>query len=305
MKSADSRQNPWHLQLAPRIRALLFAVALVTMTSTLVFYEARAQLDGAMMEIGSRAMMFPGAEVAGARTVRINGIALSLRSTVVDAPLDTVLGHYRSVCAAPREVSGGYSSIIASLATRSRTTDRDGYVACVRPEASDLETLVARLRTFSNTWDLGDIGSVRYAYATRASERPEARTFLITVWTDSSVDLHDLLPLGKTDAKGTDPNDVPRPSNSQRVLSAPEVSASSSVYVYLANGTSAPELLRVYREALPRRGWRLLERSPGESLQIDGTRIVSAYKGGRTLSVLTHAGDSATAVVTLLVSEVD
>jgi hypothetical protein len=65
------------------------------------------------------------------------------------------------------------------------------------------------------------------------------------------------------------------------------------------------ELTQVYRRALSQRGWNILERNPHESIEVDDVLILSAEKGGRTLSVLVRAEAASPVVVTLLVSELE
>lgn len=301
MKSADSSTPSSQFGPGAKVRSILLAIAVAAMASGALFGHARAQLDGTMMGLGSRIMKLPGFPAPEVRTVRLNGLDVSLRTGVVDAPLDEVLGHYRSACATP--AAGDYGDVIAALGTRSRSTQHDGYVACVDTGAGDLATLVKRLSRFSSSWDLADIGALRYVYATRADEQPKRRTFVLTMWAEGALALRDFLPLGRSDAGGSDPFDVPRPPDSQRILSATEMSAPSGVYIYLARGAVPAELAGGYRAALRAQGWRILERHSGESLEIDGIRILHAEKDGRTLSVLTHAKSQSTTVVTLLVSE--
>jgi len=305
VKCASSRSDASPSKGLPWFRATLFIVVAGAVTCALLLREARAEFDGAMMGLGSRAMRFPGTSLSEVRTLQINGADVLFQTQVVDAPLAHVLRHYRSVCGTARRGFSDSGSLIASLATRSRITDRDGYVACVETGASDIETLAARLAKFSKTWDLADVGPLRYAYAMRAVDRSEDRTFLLTMWADASIDLRGFIPLGTADAMGTDPVELPRPPSSQRILSATEVSAPSGVYVYRVHAASAAEFARHYRRALLERGWAILERNPQESIEVDGVQALSADKGGRTLSVLVHADKSLATVVTLLVSEVD
>ncbi len=305
MKCASSRSGEWSPKAMFWFRAALFIVVAGAVTGALLLREARAEFDGAMMGLGSRAMRLPGTSLTEARTLRINGVDVLFKTEVVDASLAQVLRHYRGVCATARRGSGDSGSFIGSLATRSRITDRDGYVACVETGVSDLETLAERLAKFSRTWDLADVGPLRYAYAMRAIDRSEDRTFLLTMWADTSINLRGLIPIGTADAMGADPVDLPRPPSSQRILSANEVSAPSGIYVYRAHAASTAEFVRGYRRALLERGWEILERNPQESIEVDGVRVLSADKSGRMLSVLVHSDTSSATVVTLLVSEVD
>lgn len=305
MKSAASSRRRVCTAVAPWLRVSRLVSVAVLFTCALALRGASAQLDGAMISLGSRVMSFPGAPATEARTLRINGVDVRLRTQVVAAPLDRVLRYYRRLCASPRANSGVYGSLISSLATRSRITSSDGYVACIETGVGDLETLTERLVKFSKTWDLADVGPLRYAYATPAADRPEQHTFLLTIWADGPVNLRALLPIAGGDAGGVDPSDLPRPPDSQRILSATEMMAPSGVYTYLVKVASPATITRFYRSALAKSGWEILERSSEESLQVDGVRILSAEKAGRLVTVLAHAGASAPPVVTLLVSEVD
>lgn len=305
MKSAGSPSIHWWARVAPVLRVTLSLLVTAALTGGLLFRKAQAQFDGMMLGLGSRVMAFPGAPAAHARTVRINGLEVQLRTEIVDAPLSRVLRHYRGICGGVGSGSGDYGTVIASLATRSGSTDRDGYVACVDTGVGNLETLIERLVEFSRTWNLNDIGPLRYAYASRSEDDPENKTFLLTMWVEASMSFRDLLPAEQSDAKGTDLNDVPRPPRAQRILSATEISAPSGIYVYLAQAASPAELTHMYRRDLSSRKWNILERNPGESVELNGTRMLSAEKEGRTLSVLTHADDSSATVVTLLVSEAE
>lgn len=304
MKSVGSSCSKRCTALAPWLRMSCLASVAVVLTCALALHVASAQFDGAMIRLGSRVMAFPGAPVTEARTVRINGVDVRLRTEVVAAPLDSVLRYYRRLCASPELDSGVYGSLISSFATRSRITSSDGYVACVETGVGDLETLTERLVKFSRTWDLADVGSLRYVYATPAADRPEQHTFLMTIWADGPVDLRAFLPMASGDARGIDPSDLPRPPDSQRILSATEMMAPSGVYTYLASVTSSEPIARFYRSALSNSGWDILERGFEESVQVDGVRILSAEKAGRLVTVLAHAGASSGTVVTLLVSEV-
>jgi len=305
VKCASSRSGASSPKGLPWFRVTFFIAVAGAVTCALLLREARAEFDGAMMGLGSRAMGLPGTSLTEARTLRINGVDVLFQTQVVDAPLAHVLRHYRGACGTARRGLGDSGALIASLATRSRITDRDGYVACVETGVSDLESLAERLAKFSRTWDLADVGPLRYAYAMRAIDRSEDRTFLLTMWADTSINLRGLIPIGTADAMGADPVDLPRPPSSQRILSANEVSAPSGVYIYRVHAATAAEFVRRYRRTLLQRGWAILERNPQESIEVDGVRVLSADKGGRTLSVLVHADTSLATVVTLLVSEVD
>ena len=267
----------------------------------LVHRQVGAQADEVLLSLGSRALALPGEPTPEARRLRINGANVFFRTQLVEVALAEAVHHYRRSCAGSGEDRHDIGYLIGSLATRSRISKGAGYVACLDTGARDFATLAARLTQFAKSWDLAAAGRLRYAYLQQA-ERPDA-TFILTMWAEGSVDLRGLLPLGAGDAQGFDLANVPRPPSSQRVLSVAEVSEPSGVYVYSAPAISVSGAERFYRDTLSSRGWRLLERWPGESLEIDGTRVVFGESDGRTLAVLAWIGDSGTTTVTLLITE--
>jgi hypothetical protein len=167
----------------------------------------------------------------------------------------------------------------------------------------DLEALGQRFARFAQTGNLQEIGGLRYAYARRPADGSGQRTFVLTMWADSGFDLRRVLPLGSADAEGRDMPGVPRPRGAQRILSAWEADRPSGLYVYLAKDRTMAELESFYREELSRNGWTIIGRYPGESIRIDDIRMLSAWKGGRLVTVLSHVGEMQEIVLTLLASE--
>lgn len=285
-----------------------------TIGLALLLHSARAQINEALLELGAGMMAFPGTHEE-AREIQINGIRVWLRSQTVDAPLAEILEHYETACekrdAGLSEtltkllsMHAKPSSTLGAIAARGDSSHRSGYVACIDmgSAAQDLEALGRRFMRFAQTGDLQEIGGLRYVYA-RASADSEQRTFVLTMWADSGFDLRRMLPLGSADAEGRDLPKVPRPRGARRILSAWEADRPSGVYVYLVKGRTTAELEAFYREELPRNGWTVIERHSGESIRIDDIRMLSAWKGGRLVTVLSHLGEMRETVLTLLASE--
>ena len=303
MKSAGKPSNLVFARLAPFLRVSAFGVVVASLVVALAHRQARAQLDDAMLGLGSRMMAFPTGSMPESRTVQINGVSLYFRTQLVESPLRDVVEHYRGVCEGAGDQGGAYGALIASLATRSSSNDVEGYVACVDTGAGDFETLAMRFAEFSKTWDLADVGLPRYAYVRRAIDRPETARFVLTMWTDGALDLRDLVPLGERDVKGSDPANIPRPPGFLRILSAREDVAPSRVYVYSGPRRSAVELGVFYRKELSRRGWTIFDPESREVNEAGAIRIFSAANAGRTLTVLADSGERGEMLVTLLVVE--
>jgi hypothetical protein len=123
------------------------------------------------------------------------------------------------------------------------------------------------------------------------------------MWTNSAFNLYRILPRPGADAAGRDLVGLPRPPGSQRILSAWEARRPSGVLVYRVVGKSAAEIESFYRTELPRNGWSIIERNRSESIQIDGTHMLSAEKRNRLVTVLSRSGEASQTVLTILASE--
>jgi len=288
VKSADNER----IVLVPLLRLLFFLGVATVVTAALVLRSARADVAEALWGIGSRVMEFPGAPHEATRQLLVNGVQVSFRTQTVDAHLADVLAHYESNCGTP-------------IATQSARNSHAGYVACldVGDASSDLGALAHRLLRFSETGELRELGDPRYILARRVGSPAKETTFLLTMWAESAFNLYDMLPRSGADAAGHDLVGVPRPPGSQRILSAWEARRPSGVVVYRVGARSAQELESFYRSELRGNGWTIIERSPSESIQIDGTRMLSAEKDNRLVTVLARSIEASHAVLTLLASE--
>lgn len=281
------------------VRVSLLVLAVGAILCGALLRRAGAQVDGTLLDLGSRLMAFPDHLTEEERSIELNGISLSIRAQVVRAPLSAVLGHYQDVCSTGIDGSPMAGSIFSALSTRSGISDEDGYVACIDLRGVGLDSLVERLSKFSNTWDLADLGPLRYAYA-RQSEG--SQTFVLTMWTDGSVNLRQLVPAEDGDAVGRDPAAVPRLSGTRRLLSAAEVGEPTGVFIYSAEEVPVDEAQAVYRRLLSAHGWTLIERHRGESLRIDDARVLHAGRGQRLVTVIAHPAEAGATIITLLTS---
>jgi hypothetical protein len=135
---------------------------------------------------------------------------------------------------------------------REQTVD-DGVVACAtrNPENGNRTTLEG-FRKFAESWDVADVGLLRYAYVRRLEN---GRSHVLTVWTDGSFKLDAMLPGDDgQDALGTDPENVPRPPDATRYLTAAAEGRPHSVRIYESR-QPARDVLRMYETDMPKRGW--------------------------------------------------
>ena len=298
MKSADNREAlglrtivGW-AGVVPILRLGLLLAAVWVLAVALLLRSARADVTEALWGVGSKMMELPGAPEEAVRQLQLNGVRVSFRIQTVEASLADVLAHYESSCG-------------TAMATQTARNDSAGYVACLDmgDAPQDLGALTNRFLRFAETGDLREVGEPRYVLARRLTSSAGDKTFLLTMWTNSAFNLYRILPRPGADAAGRDLVGLPRPPGSQRILSAWEARRPSGVLVYRVVAKSAAEIESFYRTELPRNGWSIIERNPSESIQIDGTHMLSAEKRNRLVTVLSRSGEASQTVLTILASE--
>ena len=168
--------------------------------------------------------------------------------------------------------------------------------------ARSLSTLATAITRLARSWDLAALGQPRYVYASRTEDEPSRRTFVFTMWSDGPLDLRRMLPRGQSDADGVDPAGLPRPPETQRVLSAHESTRPSGVFVYRSRATDARELAHTFRAEVERAGWHLIATKRGERLRVDDAELFAAERDGQQVVVLSHASRTSGTTLTLLVS---
>lgn len=282
------------------IRCAVGSALALLLLSIFFLNRVGARLDEALLGVGAHALAYPGAPPEETRLLELNGVSLSLRTQEVDAPIRHVIEHYRQRCVGSNRGGSPIVKAVQALSTGSALHEGVGYVACIDLNAADLESLARTLDRFARTWDLSTLGGARYVYARRSVERPATSTFLLSMWVDGRFDLRKLLPLAGLDAEGVDLADFPRPPNAQRLISVREASKPSTMVAYLVHGLAPSQALDGYRARLARRGWSLLEGAPGQTVLIDGSRLLAARKPGRWVSLVAHPADAGGAIVTLL-----
>jgi hypothetical protein len=112
-----------------------------------------------------------------------------------------------------------------------------------------------------------------------------------------------MIPEGHSDAAGRDLAGVPRPLKSQRLLSAWEVDQPSGLALYRVSATAPARLESFYRTELSQLGWQIIERNPGEAIEIDGVRMLSAERHGRVITILSRPDEQGEVLLTILASE--
>lgn len=291
------------------------AVLALLLCAGLFVHAARAEIDATLLELGSDWRRLPPIEGDERREFRINGARFWLHAHSVQEPLNSVLRRYEERCvevntevfsalgSASDELVGRAAKLLASIATSSAEQSDRGYVACVDFADSTGRALLQRLSNLSHSDRMQSLGSLHYVYLERDTTRPEQETFVLSVGGRLDSLIRGLVHAVHGDVAGADLPSFPRPPGMQRILSAWEVNGPSGVFSYVSKTRSPAELESFYRELLPQRGWKPLERHRNESLRIGQIRMLSAEKSQRLVSVIAHSAADARTVLTILVSE--
>lgn len=324
MKSVDRSEElgpraiPRGSFLGSVLRLGLFLSAIGAVTFGLLLRSVRADVTELLSKVGEQMMEYPGAPQEPVRQLQLNGVRVSFRTQTVNAPFSDVLAHYETVCGTPAarlanpptNLSSAHSNSLSipealrAMATQAVRNQSVGHVACLDfgDAPQDLGALASRFLSFARTGDLRAVGKLRYVRARRIAGSSNDKTLLFTMWADSAIHLDRMLPHASADAAGHDLVGVPRPAGSQRILSAWEAQQPTGVFVYRVPASSAANLESFYRDQLPRSGWRIIERNPTETIQVDGIRMLSAEKNNRHVTVLAHPGEGLQTLLTVLAS---
>lgn len=197
----------------------------------------------------------------------LNGERMNIASATTTADVSAVLDRVEGVCKEDGTVARDFREI-DSLMTDAKALaaakkfrmgvlreerDGEGIVACaVRNPKNGDQNFVKGLMKFADSFDLADVGLLRYVYARRTDS---GRTHVITVWTDGSFKFDSMLaPADGKDAPGSDPRNAPRPKDSVRFLTAAAEGAPHSVRIYESTAPSK-DVLQQYDSEMPKRGW--------------------------------------------------
>ncbi len=167
-------------------------------------------------------------------------------------------------------------------------TSHRGYVGCLDTggDREDHESFMGRLQRFADTGNVSEVGFMRYLYAERLGDE---ETFFVTIFSDTDLNLFEMFPT-EGDAPGRDPEGIPRPPDSRRILSAFVDDDPYTMTLYTTTEHSVREVLGHYRQTLPDAGWTAVESHEGETVTHDGVTSLTYVRGER-LTTLNIARD--------------
>jgi hypothetical protein len=295
----------------PWVRAQLCATIIGSMLSVGGVAYAKHRARTFALKVGSEVLV--NMPDGGTEAVVFNGARFFFDAVVTDKSVDSVLSRAEDLCAdeakdlkdelgplmhylAPHLSDASGDMRTSSLLTvrsdkpvevpnASASDQSSGDVACwVRREGIG-KTLVDRAKAFASTFDLSEFGSLQYVHATKQGNK----TLVRVIRSQGPLALNDIFP-DDGDVPGRELNGVPRPPESDRILSAYIEGQRRDVVGY-ASPSKPAEIVGFYAEQLAKNGWTEVsldsDRNP-----IPGPTLMRAYQRDRHAALLAVSPDS-------------
>lgn len=299
------------------LRVGLFLVAVWAGLAYLATRKAEAEVREMMLGMGAELMRFPGSTQGVERDVEFNGAVVHMMEGSVNRPVNEVLDYFEARCMEldrsherllelQQEGFLGEGDLTLSDSVMRHDYGPTAFVACLDPgeehDNGDPDSIGDRLSAFLESGDLADVGALRYVYVERhQDDGGEEMSQIVSLYTDGPVNIYDMFPTAG-DAAGADVDDVPRPPGSRRILSSRVVGRPYGVTMYASETSSAEDLDRYYRAALPELGWAEIASHEGERVTVDGMKLYTVSKGERIVTVALSEEEGVTST-TILVSD--
>jgi hypothetical protein len=287
------RLNFSGLLRASCVTACLAAAILACLLST-----AKARLGESLIEFGEQLTLSTGGTLSsGTSHFVINGLEFNRLTSTTPLSVKQALDRLNGFCQQRAGVRGPDDLLTASTTgtpeplalggSYRHEAENAGVLACIDTGGPlSVPELTTRLKDFARTGNLSSVGRLRYVLA----RREKSVTSILALWTDGDAPILHLFPKAG-DAPGRDIPDVPRPENSERVLSAWQPGVPYALTVYRSRGSSIPALSHWYEAQLTQHGWRVIPaRAPDTLIAQQGTRTLivrsaTARGGGIATSV--------------------
>lgn len=292
--------------------------------------RVEAQVGEMLLGLGEQMMRLEGSTQGEPSVVAFNGLPVQILQGSVDQPMDEVLDEFESRCAShyselnqelgalveaglwrgegePRLDDPTEQQMIARLEEEvdrveagdevgvlRRVDGFNGFVACFQPPEGQTAPngLLGAIETFGQTEDLSAFGNMRYVFVEGYEEDGEARTHVVSMWTDEPIVMRDLFPVDGADAPGSDPEGLARPPSSRRTLSATVEGQPYGLYLYRRDGDHADGTLRFLRRSLEEAGWAVVPND--ETHALSEGEMINAIQGDRVVTYVVNASSGAT-----------
>lgn len=251
--------------IAGLLRVLGISTLMLTLVVGFSIRRADAQLKETILGFGRQlAGIQAFSSPAAPRSLYVNGLEIKTVTVATKLGVKDALDRFQGLCHSPGQVDlpkevthklqgTETGSTLNQAGVVRRETNIDGYLGCVDlGEKLTGAGLVSRLLELGKTQNLRSLGQLRYAMVQRTADT----TTLKVLWTEGDMKFNELFP--KTgDAPGRDLPSLPRPPDSQRILSTEVVGLPFGIASYRVEGKTRATVLESYRTLLSNQGWKL------------------------------------------------
>ncbi|WP_394851271.1 hypothetical protein [Pendulispora rubella] len=290
------------------IRVAAYVTVLAAAAGVFGAHKAHAGISESTLQLG-RDMLPLSEYIKEPTALTLNGEHMTLATGTSKKGVHEVLDSYESFCRTSKDSLGKEWSDLSKQGPeplnvksrlggsfdmgvyRAEKTD-EGSVLCFMRGQNSSKTMMESLQTFEQTKDLGALGKMRYVYVKDAGG---GRVRVFTAWTDDRFRIDSFAPEGTADAAGTDPAGIPRPPQSQRLLSAQIAGSPFGAHVY-RSAASEDQVRAFYDAEMSKAGWTPL--GWGENNDIDQAKHRIYMKGGIQI-VLANGRDEDGTLVSL------
>ncbi len=251
------------------LRVIAYGTVVCAGLAAYSYRSAKADIGKSSMQIGRD---LAGALDGSAETteVRLNGESVFVASAVTSDSVTDVLDRFEKHCNAnPGALGQAWTQLskvdtkgdlaketklpISSLGVVRHEGRREGIVLCLIKGSETPRTFSEATRAFSYTHDLGTLGKLRYVYAKGSPQS----TLVLTVWTEDRFQLDVIFPR-HGEAPGKDPEGMPRPPESRRLMSIDVPNTPFGTHVY--RSTSTPDqIVTFYDKVMDDKGWTIID----------------------------------------------
>jgi hypothetical protein len=251
------------------LRAAGYLIALSGVFSLIQIRHARAEVGDRTVEMGRQMMALANASQHDVNKLTLNGQNMFIGSSLSNDSVGAVLDRYESLCdknraqdneewrklaesnaPAERKAAIGTAGVI-----RSGDNSNDGAVMCFTKTATSKPSFGEAVKTFAQTGELGALGAVRYVFASKSKN---GKSVVLTAWTDEHFNMKSFMGDPTKDCAGEDFAEVPRPSDSQRVLSGRVEDTPFGLNIYRSKATPTA-VAESFDAQLIKAGWTALD----------------------------------------------
>ncbi|HET8939292.1 MAG TPA: hypothetical protein VFN67_37865 [Polyangiales bacterium] len=278
-------------------RLALYIGILGSIATVLLASRVSAGLSEQSLKLGQNLDQF--AALSGSVTqLNWNGQRFSVSTRVLHEPIERALGRFVVLCSQGTEELAteltaqlGPSPGIFQrlLVLRDRPTEDTGTGVCLAGIGeAGLSGLVERVKTFASSWDLSDLGQLRYTFIRKINA---ATTHVILVSADGPLVLPELVPLDGQDVAGPEVVPGARPHHATRIVAA---AASGTAHVLNAYHVAADAnaALADYGTQLETLGYQALRLQDHQTIEVTHNVLSRTYTRNQHTLVATAQPDA-------------